>query len=362
MGKKIGILTFHRAVNWGAMLQCYALHRSIESLGHDVDIIDYRQAHIEKAYEYSRKITDKKELLKIIIRPRWWFGFFSRILPNRFKMRNAKLGLVARLPHSRKFESADKFPQEYDHVVIGSDQVWANYCTDGIDEIYYGEFPHSKTKITGYAISSNIESIEENGLARVKELCKNFSSISFREEGISQYLKEKIGLKSDTVIDPTLLLERKDWDNIVKDTHIHGEEDYVLTHFLNEEFEKKILNEKLNSFARMKRCRIVELEDVVASPEEFIAWIKKAKYIITSSFHVTVFSVIYNKDFLSLRTNNGKDIRYINLLKKFGIENRLAEYDSVDCATIYDIDYSKVKEILTEERKASMRFLKNSLS
>ena len=218
-----------------------------------------------------------------------------------------------------KIKIVNDFPQQYETFVIGSDQVWANYCTNGIDEVYYGNFPHGKSKIIGYAISGNIESLKENGNERLKNLCKNFSNIAFREKRISEYLRENIGFRSDVVLDPTLLLDREEWDKIIEKSSEKVDSNYVLTYFLNENFDKNVLNKGIKAFASHEGCRVVQLGETVKSPEGFVSLIKNAKYIITSSFHVTVFSLIYNKQVWALRTNNGKDIRYIDLLEMAGM-------------------------------------------
>lgn len=361
MKKRVGILTFHRAINWGAMLQCYALYKTIEKLGYKVDVIDYRQPHFEHIYNYTRKLFHPVELKSILIKPWWWPGFLFKALPERRAARHTKLRLIESLSYSKKAISANEIPQKYDTIVVGSDQVWANYCTNGIDEVYYGEFPHTRTKVIGYAISSNIDSLKENGNVKLERLCKNFYSIAFREKEVSDYLQKNISLKSEVVLDPTLLLSKKEWDEITDITSNEEAQDYILTFFLNENFDKKILDKGISTLATTHKCKIIRLEETVNSPEKFISVIKHAKYIITSSFHVTVFSIIYNKKFLSLRTNNGKDIRYINLLEKIGLSSQLVEYYNINDADTWEINYEKVNQTLTKEIEKSLLYLTNNL-
>ena len=254
-----------------------------------------------------------------------------------------------------------KIPQKYDTIVIGSDQVWANYCTNGIDEVYYGEFPHINTKVIGYAISSNIDSLKENGNEKLERLCKNFHSIAFREKEISDYLQKNISLKSEVVLDPTLLLSKKEWDEITDITSDSETRDYILTYFLNEDFDKEILNREINTFATTNKCKIIKLEQVVDSPEKFISLIKHARYIITSSFHVTVFSLIYNKQVWALRTDNGKDIRYINLLEMLEMSSQLINYYDIGKICIKEIHYEKANQILAKRRDLSIQYLKDNL-
>ena len=343
------------------MLQCYALYKTIEKLGYKVDIIDYRQPHIEQEYNYARELFRPVELKSILIKPWWWLGFLFKALPERRAARNVKLKLIESLSYSRKATTANEIPQKYDTIVIGSDQVWANYCTNGIDEVYYGEIPHVKSKVIGYAISSNIDSLKENGNGRLEKLCKNFSSIAFREKAISDYLQKEIGLESSIVLDPTLLLNKKEWDEIADITSNDETQDYILTYFLNEDFDKEILNREINTFATINKCKIIKLEQTVNSPEKFISLIKHAKYIITSSFHVTVFSLIYNKQVWALKTNNGKDIRYINLLEMLELSSQLINYYDIGKICIKEIHYEKANQILAKRRDSSIQYLKDNL-
>lgn len=357
--KKVGILTFHRAYNHGAMLQCYALYKTIEKLGHNPEIIDYRQPYIEEQYEYanSNKIITKKEVGKVISHPRWIPGFIIKTLPQRIRYIKKRWCLYKELSFSKKITSPNNIPQELDTIIIGSDQIWANYCTNGIDETYYGNFPHENTKVIGYAISSNIASLKETGSKKLSKLCENFDALSFREEDIRNFLSKTINLKSSLVLDPTLLLTQKEWDSLIGKTEETINKEYVLTFFLNHEFNLDDVNEKIKEFAKRRNYEIVDLLSVANSPINFINWIKNAKHIITSSFHTIVFSIIFNKDFYAIKTNNGKDIRYINLINKLGLQERLIDYYELNTVEDMWIKYPNVEKILESERKDSINYL-----
>lgn len=360
--KKVGILTFHRAFNHGAMLQCYALYKTIEKLGHKPQIIDYRQPHIEKQYVYANKITTINEIEKVLLKPRWLPGFLFNIIPHRIRKAKRRWKLFKGLSFSKRVTSAKEMPQNLKTIVIGSDQVWANYCTNGIDKIFYGSFPHKNTRVIGYAISSNIASLEETGTKSIKELCNNFQALSFREEEIKEYLEESIGINSQIVLDPTLLLNNCDWEQLINDKEIkYIDKKYILTFFLNHEFNLEHLYKNIELFAQKEQCEIIELSDAARTPIEFINWIKNAKYIITSSFHTIVFSIIFKKDFYAIKTNNGKDIRYINLLNKLELQERIINYNELNTTNCISINYNNVETILENERKFSIDFLRNNI-
>lgn len=350
--KKVGILTFHRADNYGAVLQCYALQEIIKSLGHNVEIINYKQPYIEKLYNP----TSTKEIYRVLKKPRWYYGFFFKILPARYK-RYIKYKLFRRqyITTGKAFKDSKHIPR-YDTIVIGSDQVWGLHCTNGIDEIFFGEFQHNESKVIGYGISGNIQSLKEIGDERLKRYCKNFSMISFREESFQSYIEENIGIKGNLVLDPTLLLDKNKWDKLASGKT--KKKDYILTYILQEGKNFSILDESLHHFAKRENCELINIFDVADSPAEFLSWIRDAKYIITTSFHATVFSIIFERQFYALKTNNGHDARYINLLNKLNLYNNAIELEELQNIKPTAINYTKVKDIFIDLRKRSLEYLK----
>lgn len=359
--KKVGILTFHRAYNYGAMLQCYALYKTIENIGHLPQIVDYRQSYIEKQYAYSNNITTKEELKKVFLNPRWLPGFIVKILPERIRYIRRRWSLYQGFSFSKKVLSPEQMPQGLNTIIIGSDQVWANYCTNGIDETYYGNFPHVNTNIIGYAISSNLASLQETGMEKLTILCKNFKALSFREEEIGKYLSKEINIEATIVLDPTLLLRKSEWMCLIADMPEVINQDYILTFFLNYDFDLTDVTKEIKKFSADRNCKVINLPDVVDSPTNFLNLIKNAKQIITSSFHTIVFSIIFNKDFYAIKTNNGKDIRYINLLNKLGLQKRLIEYGELTNTIETTIDYEKVETKLEKERSLSINYIRNNI-
>ena len=122
MKKRVGILTFHRANNYGAALQCYALQETVKGLGHNVEIINYKQPYIEKVYKPQ---IEKEELCRILKRPRWYYGYFFKILPKRIlPYIKYKLFRTVYLKTSKAFDKNKEILCRYDSIIIGSDQVW----------------------------------------------------------------------------------------------------------------------------------------------------------------------------------------------------------------------------------------------
>lgn len=356
MKRKVGILTFHRANNYGAVLQCYALQETIKALGYDVEIINYKQPYIETVY----KPIKKDELGKVLKKPRWYYGFFFKILPKRiqtyiryqsFRKRHLKIG--------KAFDKNKDILREYDTIVIGSDQVWGLHCTNGLDEVFFGEFPKKKNKVIGYGISGNINSLKEIGTKNLIKYYHNFNAISFREDSFQTYINEHIGVESEVVIDPTMLLKKEEWECIASNVKEKG--DYILTYFLQEVKNMSKLIKNLKNLAKKENCKLINIFDVAHSPTEFLGWIKNAKFIFTTSFHATVFSIIFNKEVYALRTHNGHDARYVNLLSKLDISYRAIEVDDIMNMKINPTDYARVNSRHSQMKEKSLEFLTKNL-
>lgn len=356
MKTKVGIITFHRANNYGAALQCYALQETLTSLGYDVVVIDYRQPYIEMAYNPIRWDIVRMGLT----RPRLLGGYLIKVLPerwhraqkyNRFRHRYFRCSV--------KVNSAGEMPQDIDLYIIGSDQMWSLHCTGGkLDELYFGDFPHCRnSKICCYAISSNLRSLDEIGRNTLSEYVQNFSSLSFREKTICDKVEEMTGACGRVDLDPTLLLDQKVWEKMA-DKPLTTKK-YVLTYFVHDDVNDEYLKSQVKIFSLKRGCEVVNVFDIAVSPTEFLSAIKNATYIIASSFHATVFSILFKKQFYSIKTDDGKDIRYINLLDELGVLNRVIDISELAIQESNEIDYGKVQKRLEILRKESIAYLRN---
>ena len=286
---KIGILTLHRANNYGAVLQCYALQETLRSLGHDVRIIDYRQPDTEQSYQVFSwaKLRQSSGNVRSFLKALLYipYSFVQQKGFNRFRKRYLK----TTLPVWR----ADDMPQDMDVYVIGSDQLWSVQCMGGhLEPVFFGQFPHpEKSCVVGYAISSNIPSLQTIGVDRIKQYLASFRCISLREASICSWIKEQTGFSVRQDIDPTMLLDPKQWDAFVGSKPI--KDDYVLMYFLLPQ-QKKLAEE----FARKQGLRLIEVGKVAFSPEKFLTYVKHATYVLGGS------SVAQNNP-LGILTRNG---------------------------------------------------------
>lgn len=349
---KIGILTFHRALNPGAVLQCYALQETLKSLGYEVEVINYKQPFVEY------KIFDVRVFRYTFSKPRVVLGAIRRLFYNYFKIKKV-LNNYEKFRHkylvlTKVIKSREDFPKE-DLYVIGSDQLWGLHCTGGIDEIFFGRFARPiSSRVIGYAISSNIESINIIGSEKLKEYTNNFDILSFREFSIRDLVYKLTGKESRIDIDPTLLADRKIWSNLIKKEWSKRKYIYACLNRITGE-ELNLIKTKIKIIANRLNCDVVYGGQ---SPEDFVSIINYAKLIISSSFHGIAFSLIFEKSFLALNLNDGHDERTINILNQLGASETIVTKDFNPYLEIPELDYNvinKNKELLKAD---SINYLK----
>lgn len=349
---KIGILTLHRANNYGAALQCYALQRTLQSLGYDAWVIDYRQPDTERSYRpfqwnsIRQHILSPKLLCKdLTIRP--LLAILRQISYNRFRGKYFRT--------TQPVRHATDMPQNFDVYLIGSDQLWSIQCLDNnIEPVYFGEFLHFRdSRIDGYAISSNIESLETIGKEKLSQYLKNFHVLSVREKTIAEYILQETGFKTRIDIDPTLLVDSAVWEAITPRLRVRG--GYVLTYFLLPEQRKYAA-----AFARRFGLRIIEVGKVAMSPTDFLAYVKHATYIIGGSFHIAVFSIVFQKNFFIIKKNNGFDVRSASLLSNLHLENRMIEAEDLPHVDVsIPADFVTASAAIIALREQSVKYLGN---
>lgn len=356
---KVGILTFHYAYNYGAVLQAYALSTYIKSIGCEPNVIDYRCDAIKREYPHNIYSLIPK---KWILQPSRWKYLKSqvkRVVASKDQWAN----------RTREFEefisdylckSSDTWTEElknYDALVFGSDQIWEKNLTGGrYDSIYIGNFQTNAIKIS-YAASCYQTDHIGNELVNSLE---TFNALSVREENLARLLSEELHTNVVCVCDPVFLLEKEYYESIgINNTH-----DYVLIYSV-------VNNETLNRIAELMRSKghkVIEIasykmsrhdEKIIDySPLRFIGLIRDADYVITNSFHGTAFSIILNKQFSSI----GGGMRIKNLLRLSGLEWREIE-NELQLMEQFEkkIDYCH-KDSLRKYIDQSKDFLNNSLN
>ena len=362
---KIGIITYHRAINYGAVLQAFALTNFLRQLGVEAEIIDYRNDMLEKLYARS--------LIKLRFTPS---GIIKYIFKNRYKNKTydkfqqfiISNSLLSPMSYNRY--DIKNTNMIYDVFLTGSDQVW-NYRGHGFDDNYFLKFVNVDNKKYSYAASFGLSVIPAQYKNRYRDLLKSFQCLSVREEQGIMIIKEQLGIfknKAITSIDPTLLLNADAWRKIVFDTDNHLPEKYILVYtfgmtstllqFIYTLSAKNNLPifQITDDFKKTKRIKNIK----EVGPKEFIDLFSKATYVITNSFHGTAFSINFNKQFF-VELLPGRfmvNSRLENILDLFELKRRLiingqcSDLDNV-------IDFESINAILEKEREKSIRYLKD---
>ncbi len=344
--KKVGIMTlYHHTYNYGAQLQAFALQKTISNLGYECEVIsfDWMNEQTKQHYRNTSKSNQEK------------FIEFASKIPHSDKLYNA----------ANIFEAND----EYDTFVCGSDQIWG--CKNSIPihnlpHFALGFADENKTKIA-YAASMGGSFITERYRAAIKNPVGKLNAVSVREQSAVPFLQNMTSDKVQSVLDPTLLLSLDEWNKTL--SLKQNNEDYIFVYGFNgnQNLSKaiEILNDKL-------KCPVKTISydaNDTAGPIEFLNLILSAKYVITDSYHGTIFSILFNKPFLSfavdkIHSGYSKSTRITDLLAKLNLMERYVSYeDNVEDIIKSDfiIDYEKVNQIISKEKSKSMDFLSNAL-
>ena len=356
---RVGVLTFHRAHNYGAVLQCYALQQILRAKGHEVRIIDYRQPWIEEFYKvYStdmiRKCKGAAELLSYLKKTTKKF-LLAPLKASHFK--SFRLNYLS----ATEPVSGCSIPQEFDAYVIGSDQLWSLHCVGGeYDAVYTGCFDRpDKALLVGYAISADLASVEKS-VHFLTGWVSRFDSLSFRESRIADKVREITGLNVGTCVDPTLLTDSSMWSDVID--HKWKDRNFVLVYEVRWKKENKgALRRKAAELARSfgDGCQVLDLSSGKYSVSDFVSMFRYARYVVTTSFHGTVFSLLFERPFYVFPLWNGYDLRYMELLHSVGAADRIMAFDRPLAAS--DMDFSSIRVRMDVLRASSSAFLDNSL-
>ena len=253
---------------------------------------------------------------------------------------------------------------DIDFWICGSDQIWNTEITRGFNRGFFLDFKTNGKKIS-YAVSMGIPELPKEYEEQFKKSINGLDNISVREETLKKYAERFTEKPVTKTLDPTLLLKENDYDELILDNK-YGE--YVLIYALGPD---ERLTQIAKDIANKKNIKIIELNDKKqenyfcdqvsdAGPEEFLTLIKNAKAIVTNSFHGTIFSIIFRKEFYTI-TRLNRNSRMENILDIVGMRDRLI--DKVEeIEKVKKQDYEKAYKNLEQEKEKSKQFLKIALS
>lgn len=367
---KIGILTMHKIYNYGSSLQAYALQKSIIGMGYECNIIDYKYPNSYHSTK-KRKLTLKKILKGITFRIKMNLLYKRKEQKKLFHHFWEEYYHLTKTYNSRTeiFEN----PPEFDLYVTGSDQVWNPRHMKG-DSVFFCDFIKNGKHRISYAASFSSANLD----VAYREMYTNFLSkyfaIGVREESGVNIVKQLIGADAKCVCDPTLLLTAADYIPLANHSSIHIERPYILAYILSYNYNPyPLIQQVINKVSKETKMSVVyllcnnldgfkggdSLTISAAGPNEFIYLFKNASYVITSSFHGTAFSLIFEKDFYAITSGSASDDRIVSLLNKvklksrsFEMKSELREFD------LEKIDYSKITPELNKYRDGSLQYLK----
>jgi hypothetical protein len=361
----VGIITFHRAINYGALLQVYALQTSVEKLGCNCEVIDYHSNCIDR--HYNKLVLSKckgfKNLAKFFLYARAQNSKYDKF--HSFSNRYLHLSSVCKNHNDLSLISSC-----YDFLISGSDQVWNHNLTD-FDAAYFLSFEEDSRKKKAYGASFGILDIPEEKIDDYRRFLKGYSYITVREKQGEKIVKNLTGNAVGVVLDPTLLLGKDEWNQIAAEIR---ERDYILIYSFGLSMTMKRFVEGLSKRTGFRviflpayysvRDRIDASYVKNAGPEEYLAFFKNARYVVTNSFHGIVFSLKYNKQFFIEKlegTLKERNTRFDSLLDLLDLHDREI-INGENCNIDEPINYTRVNGILEQERMKSMAYLERLVS
>lgn len=366
--KKIEIITFQNAHNYGALLQVYALQQVLNN-ENKVEIINYQNEIVGNQYKVL-KISKKgiKSFIKSLVKS----VLFYPQNKNRYtifnKFEKEKLNLTKEY---RTEAVLKKNAPEANVYITGSDQVWNSDITNGLQDSYTLNFGKDNIRRISYAASIGKSNLQEDEKKVYKDKISKIDYISVREETGKNILAPLINKSINVVLDPTLLLKKEKWQEEIENLKTEKEK-YILAYVVEDDIEFIKITNELSQKTGLKVIHFglknpgyknILKSAYTEGPLEFINYIKNAEYVVCTSFHATVFSIIFNKKFFVV-PHRKTGARVTNLLDKLNISNRavnsIDEFNKIDYDS--EINYEEVNSILKKEREKSLEWLNKAIN
>lgn len=370
--QKIGLVSYQFWYNYGTCLQAYALWKKIQMMGFESEYINFGWH-----YPYHEVKVTLVSRISRFIKGILGFDKVERHLADNNSINNRlfeefrKLYIHESLPID--IENLSTTENQYSKYIVGSDQTWNPDCVEEkFFKIFLLSFVHEPEKKCAYAPSIGRNHVDDHCLEMYKQYLSEFNYISCRETSGCQILTKALDRNVLQVIDPTLLLNAKDWSEIARNPI--NENGYILCYILGSktcicEFAKKLAKKENKKLYIISKNYIIfqKYHKYIlcgVGPSEFVGLIKNCSCMVTDSFHGTIFSINFKKDFYTFHkrpgTSNVSDnSRILDTLKQFGLEGRFRE--DADYSFDRHIEYDKISLFLDKLRKESVSYLENVL-
>lgn len=368
---KIGIITFHNSYNCGSMLESYAMQTIIEKLGLDAEIINFSNESQRRLYG----ITYKNNTLKNIVKNVFILPAHKRIANNNEKyeeFKNKYFHLTKDYNNMNQLKDDD-----YSTVVAGSDQIWNITIADS-DDAYFLPWVKNAKKVA-YAPSFGAKRIADNtkDIEKYNDFLNSFDALSIREKNGQKWIKEMINKDVPVLLDPTVLLEAEDYEKLVaKDVKVTDDK-YIF--FYSPDFKSDVCK-YVKQVADKYNLKVItwstkhyyakgigrfgfELPEY-ENPAMYLYLLKHAELVMTTSYHGTIFSTLYKKNFITIKNSGmyGNDDRVITLLNQLNMMDRLIphEFDE-NFDYLADVNYAEYDKNLPKLKEKSIAYLEENL-
>lgn len=390
--KKVGILTFHNFINYGAILQAYALQKKVGDLGFDAEVIDYTSAITGtssalsakdvffKLLRYTIKPPDIKHLkrrIELLVIKRIEDFLFRRDLEKREKSFNHFRRNYLKISNSSyNRDNIMKAELVYDSVITGSDQVWNPLITQHDLNFFLSFLSNNNKKISYAASFGSCNNIPEEFKLKISKAIEDIKYLSIREASGAEMIRHISNREALVVVDPTLLLTISEWDEIIPQNRI--KEPYIFCYAFFDVPEVRRLCKHLSKITGFRIIRLSLYHDSFqrikeyfdtsttyvndSGPLDFLSYFKGASIVVTNSFHGILFSINFKKDFFVIPPLHGAE-RVFDILKRYNLTNRLSrKEDTLPDKRDIRINYEGVTTVLEGAREKSIGFLRNALN
>lgn len=383
---EILILTQPLHTNYGGLLRAYALQQILKGMGHDV--VTDRLGVVRKLPLWNRALRFLYHAVQFCILKnyryypyRYLFVSFDKeskakrsISINTDRFVNTHIDTIDLLTRSN--ESVIDAVRQFDAIVVGSDQVWRATMSD--IPTYFLSFTKAiNVKRIAYAASFGTDDLNEYSKMDMKiasESIKLFDAVSVREKSGVHLCRDYFKMDAVHVLDPTMLLSKDDYLKLIEEEDKPCSENILLTYVLDRTQEKNDIIQRVGEALHLTSCEngavkyfsnVVESnvsECIYPSVSRWVAGFRDAQFVVTDSFHGTVFSIIFNKPFVAILNSKRGSSRFISLLSVLGLENRLiSTTNDLLEEHLKPIDYTEVNKILNDWRYLSISFMERHL-
>lgn len=371
---KIGILTLPLNINYGGILQAYALQKVLRRMGHETTLIDqsvFKHLPLWRApFHYG-----KRAFFKYILGHKKIFVFdeyrHNKIYP--IISREIQSFIDCNIDRIVVSDLKKQLREKFEVLIVGSDQIWRPVYYRKIWNAYLAFAEGWPVKRISYAASFGADSWEysEKETQQCKRLLQKFDAVSVREDIGVSFCWQYLGRKAEHLPDPTMLLDKNDYIHLFELTETLPSIGNLLVYVLDMTCEKEEVIDALTgqygyqpfftNNPNVENSYIEAEKRIAPSVEKWLRGFYDAEFVITDSFHACVFAILFNKPFLVYGNKDRGMARFYSLLKLFKLENRLINSPSeVNFERIHElIDWSVINRILSEQREAAFTFMKN---